>query len=261
MAKARDEPDTVTGQKDLMPTGEYSLVEKMVACPKCATQLPDGARFCSNCGASLVPGGGQAPSPPVYPRTPGSAIWFKNFYRIRKKVVAIANQYWIEDQDGNSLGYARMKLLKLKDDIRIYSDESMGTEEFMIKQQQTVDMWGTFDIVDTPSGVCVGKLKRRAMSAVGVDEYLILDPAGQRVGRVAESAGRGLTRKYISGGSLVPEHVAVEFYGREVAEIKQKFKVIGDIWEVDCSRIPPQFDRRVLLAAMLLMGMVERDRK
>ena len=47
----------------------------------------------------------------------------------------------------------------------------------------------------------------------------------------------------------------------EVAEIKQQFKIIGDIWEVDCSRVPPQFDRRTLLAAMLLMGIIERDEK
>jgi len=60
---------------------------------------------------------------------------------------------------------------------------------------------------------------------------------------------------------LVPEKVVVEFFGQEVAEIKQQFKIIGDIWEVDCSRVPLQFDRRTLLASMLLMGMIERDRK
>jgi hypothetical protein len=63
------------------------------------------------------------------------------------------------------------------------------------------------------------------------------------------------------GGGLVPEQVVVEFNGREVAEIKQQFKVIGDSWEVDCSRLPANFDRRTLIACMIMMGMVERDRK
>jgi hypothetical protein len=53
----------------------------------------------------------------------------------------------------------------------------------------------------------------------------------------------------------------VEFYGQPVTEIKQQFKVIGDVWEVDCSRLPQQFDRRTLISCMLLMGMIERDRK
>jgi hypothetical protein len=78
---------------------------------------------------------------------------------------------------------------------------------------------------------------------------------------VAERGKRGLARKLLPGGSLVPEQLVVEFYGQPVAEIKQQFKIIGDIWEVDCTRLPPQFDRRVLLSAVLLMGMIERDRK
>ena len=30
----------------------------MVKCPNCGSDLPDGARFCTSCGASLVPGTG-----------------------------------------------------------------------------------------------------------------------------------------------------------------------------------------------------------
>ena len=66
-----------------------------------------------------------------------------------------------------------------------------------------------------------------------------MDAYGQAVGRIAERSGRGLMRKYVPLGGLVPEQLIVEFHGQQVAEIKQQFKVIGDIWEVDCSRIPP----------------------
>ena len=233
----------------------------MVSCPKCGSQLPDGARFCSSCATPIMPSAAQAQATQAYRQSSNSLIWYQSFYRIRKKIVAIANQYWIEDQEGNSLGYTKQKLIRIKEDIRIYSDESMNTEVFRIKQEQIVDMWGTFAIIDSASDVCVGKLKRQAMSQIGKDEYLLLDPTGQQIGRVAESSGRGLARKYMPMGGLVPEHVTVEFYGQEVAQIKQLFKVLGDVWEVDCSRLPPQFDRRILLASMLIMGMVERDRK
>ena len=42
-------------------------------CPNCQTQLPDGARFCYSCGASLVggaPGGASAAAPPPPPPPP-----------------------------------------------------------------------------------------------------------------------------------------------------------------------------------------------
>jgi len=219
--------------------------------------MVDGGTFCSRCGARVDV---QGTPPPA--GTAHLAIWYGNYYRIRKKVIAIANQYWIEDGQGNSLGFSRQKIIRIKESIRIFSDDSMTTELFRIQQEQIMDMWGTFAVVDTATNAVVGKLRRQALSSgYYKDEYLLLDANGGQVGRVAERAGRGLARKYLPGGSLVPEQLVVEFYGQPVAEIKQQFKIIGDTWEVDCSRLPPQFDRRTLISAMLLMGMIERDRK
>lgn len=213
--------------------------------------------MCGKCGMRVDAPGVQRPQAVV-----PSGIWRQNYYRIRKKVVAIANQYRIEDAHGSQIGYSRQKIIRIKENIRVFSDDSMKSEVFRIQQEQVMDMWGTFAVIDSMTNTCVGKLRRQALSSgFYVDEYLILDPYGQMVGRVAEREKRGLARKYLPGGSLVPEQLVVEFYGQPVAEIKQQFKIIGDIWEVDCSRLPPQFDRRVLLSAMLLMGMIERDRK
>ena len=224
----------------------------MANCPSCGAQIPADASFCSLCGRPVIPQ--QTPAQ--------TGLWYQNYYRIRKKVIAIANQYWIEDARENPIGFARQKIIRIKENIPIFADESMKQEIFRIQQDQVMDMWGTFSVVDTVTGVCVGKVRREALSSgVYKDQYQLLDHTGRQVGRVAERAGRGLARKYLPGGNLVPEHVVVEFYGREVAEIKQQFKIIGDIWEVDCSRVPREFDRRTLLASMLLMGMIERDRK
>ncbi|WP_019176890.1 LURP-one-related/scramblase family protein [Methanomassiliicoccus luminyensis] len=190
-----------------------------------------------------------------------TSIWYQNYYRTRKKVLAVASQYWIEDANGKCLGYAKQKMLRMKEDIRIYSDESMATELFRIKQEQIMDVWGTYSVIDSFTNAVVGKVRRSVMSGIGADEWQILDPAGQQIGRIVEMSGRGLARKYIPLGNLVPEQVKVEFYGQEVGQIKQQFKIVGDTWEVDCCRMPPQLDRRVLLAGMVMMGMVERERK
>jgi len=203
----------------------------------------------------------SGPQTPM-PSAPTNPIWYQNFYRIRKKVVAITNQYWIEDANGSMLGYSKQKLIRIKESIKIFTDDSMSSELFRIQQEQVMDMWGTFAVVDSASGAVVGKIRREALSSgFYKDAYLLLDAYGNAVGRVAERAGRGLARKYIPLGNLVPEQLVVEFGGQQVAEIKQQFKVIGDIWEVDCSRLPATFDRRTLIATMLLMGMIERDRK
>jgi len=228
-------------------------------CNACGADNPQDAKFCALCGKTIVPYPGQGAAPQQAPQQP--SIWYQNYYRIRKKVLAITNQYWIENVQGNVLGYTKQKMFRLKEDIRVFTDESMSQELFRIMQRQILDIWGTFAVIDSPTNVCVGMIKRSISSALLADEYYILDPNGQQIGRVIERTGRGLARKYVPLGGLIPEQVKVEFYGQQVAEIKQQFKIIGDIWELDCTFVPRQVDRRVLLAGMILMGMIERARK
>ena len=189
-------------------------------------------------------------------------IWNRDFYRVRKKVLTIGNKYWIEDEDGNVIGFTKQKLLKLKEDVRVYTDESMSQEVFRIQQEQIMDVWGKFAVIDSASDRILGYIKRKALKSGFLwDEWEIYDANENLIGRVEESKGLGLVRKYVPGGALVPEKMKVKLDGREVAEINQKFKIIGDIWELRCKDLPEDFDRRVLLAGLILMAMIERRTK
>lgn len=199
--------------------------------------------------------GNMAPAPP-------RSIWYQNQYIIRKKVVTIGNKYWIQDFNKNILGFSKQKLFKLKEDIRIYTDEKMHTELFSIKQQQVLDIIGNFMVVDSATGARLGYIKRKALASSFVrDEYEVFDANNQLMGGIYEEKSTGLARKYVPGGGLIPESMTLELHGQTVATINQKFKIIGDIWELNCINVPPYFDRRVLLSCLLLMGMIERSRK
>ena len=188
-------------------------------------------------------------------------IWKQDSYRIRKKVLTIGNKYWIEDAKGKILGFTKQKLFKLKEDIRIYSDESMSQELFSIKQQQIMDMWGKFAVIDSSQNI-LGYIRRKAlMSGFIRDEWEVYDENEHLVGGIYESLGRGLARKFVPGGALIPEKMVFKLNGKDVARIDQKFKIIGDIWTLQCLNIPKDFDRRVLISCLILMGMIERDRK
>jgi len=188
--------------------------------------------------------------------------WKQNFYRIRKKSLTIGNKYWIEDHNGTILGFSKQKLFKFKEDIRIFTDENMDVELFRIQQQQIVDAWGSFTVIDSKTNAALGSIKRKAlMSAFAWDEWDVLDANKQIIGGIHESAGMGLVRKYVPFGSLVPEKMTLKLNDVPVAEINQQFKIIGDIWELNCLNVPPDLDRRVLLSGLLLMGMIERSRK
>ena len=189
-------------------------------------------------------------------------LWRQDHYVIKRKALRIVDQYWIEDQNGTKLAYSKQKFWKIKEDIRVYTDESMAQELFRIKQAQIIDVWGKFDVIDSPTNFPLGYFRRKALKSSFVsDEWEIYNAYNQMVGRLAEGTGRGLARKYVPGGKLIPQKMTMELNGRPVVQIDQNFKIVGDIWDVHCHSLPPQFDRRVLLAGVILMAMIERQRK
>ncbi len=263
-------------------------------CPKCGTQLLVGAKFCSRCGETVeqqtmqpifTPQPAtqpsvqqqtppqQTPPPAPMPQQPmtqpqqtqpygASSLWYQSFYRIRKKTLTVGNKYWLENQSGAILGFCKQKLFKLKEDIRIYTDENMSQELFRIKQEQIMDVWGKFAVIDSATNTKLGYVKRNIISAFVKDTWEIYTTSDQLVGKVVESStGLALARKFMPGGALVPEKMHLEMDGQILAEINQEFKIVGDIWEMNCQMVPPNFDRRVLLACILLMGMIERKHK
>jgi len=253
----------------------------MKFCMKCGKELAPGASFCMSCGTKVeqsnqqqtqttVPSQQTPPQPQVAqqpqqipPSMQSNSLWYQNYYRIRKKVVTVGNKYWIEDYNGNLLGFCKQKILKLKEDIRIYTDESLSQELFCIKQKQILDAFGNFGVLDSQSGSLLGSIKREWLSsAFAKDKWEIYNPNNQLIGKIEEtSAGSALARKYLPGGGLIPEKMTLDLNGVPVAEINQSFKIVGDIWEMICKQIPQDFDRRVLLATMLLMGTIERRHK
>ena len=245
-------------------------------CIDCGAELIEGVKFCPSCGTKIE----ETSIPAARPTTvaepmsnqdmtqntiqyaPSTNIWHQNFYCIRKKTLTVGNKYWLEDHNGNVLGFCKQKLFKLKEDIRIYTDENMTNELFCIRQEQIVDIWGNFAIIDSFTNTKLGYVQRRWMSEFGRDSWDFYNSNSQLIGRIYEpSLGGALARKYMPGGTLIPEKMVLEIGGQVVADVNQKFKIIGDIWEMDCQRVPPDLDRRVLLSCIILMGMIERSRK
>jgi len=196
---------------------------------------------------------------PAAQAQPAGGLWFQNFYRIRKKVIALAQQYYIEDQAGRPLGYSRQKMFQLKEDIRVFTDDTMSRELFRIQQQNWTDVWGEFAVVDSATNVKVGSIRRKALKSLLKGEWDLFDPYGRLFGQIKQETGRALMRRFMPMGGLVPDKLTVELNGQTVAVIDQQFKVIGDAWEINAQSTPPALDRRVLLGCAILMGMIERQ--
>lgn len=182
-------------------------------------------------------------------------------YLVRRKVLKFAGgAFHIFDDAGNVVLYSKMKAFKLKEDIRLYTDESMATELLRISTQSVFDISGTYDVVDAVTNDRVGALRRKGMKSIFKDEWLILDPAGDEVGKIAEdSAWKATLRRFIDFASiLLPQRYSVTMGGVEVAEFKQNFNPFVYKLEVDFERDGQGLlDRRLGIAAAVLLAAIE----
>jgi uncharacterized protein YxjI len=238
-------------------------------CPVCRnalTWVPQyNAWYCYACKQYRQPAqaaapAGAAPAPVAsnVAQVQVPNLWNQNTYRIRRKVLAIAQQYFIEDQQGNQIGYSKQKMFKLKEDIRVFANEQMAHELFRIQQTNWSDAWGQFAIIDSASGQAVGHVRRKALASLIRSEWEMYNAASQLVGGIYEKTGRALARRFVPMGALIPTKLEVTLQGQIVATIDQQFKIIGDKWDINAQWLPPAVDRRVLISSAILMGMIER---
>ena len=97
-------------------------------------------------------------------------------YTIRRQVFRIFGAaFHIYGPAGPLAGYCKQKAFKLREDIRIYTDESCSTELIRIAARSILDFSTTYDIL-LGSGAVLGSIRRKGLKSSFVrDEWLIFD--------------------------------------------------------------------------------------
>lgn len=176
-------------------------------------------------------------------------------YLVRKQMLTlVGGVYRIFAPDGRLVFYSRLKAFKLREDIRLYTSESMSTEVLTIKARQIFDISATYDVVDATTGEKVGALRRKGLKSLIQDEWAILDRADQPIGVIQED-GLAILRRFIN---FIPQRFHAEVHGLEVCTYQQNFNPFTFKMSVEFEPGKGNFfDRRLGLAAAILLTAVE----
>ena len=80
-------------------------------------------------------------------------------YTIRRKVLTIFGaKFHIYNPEGGLIGFSQQKAFKLKEDIRVFTDETAQTERLAIKARQIVDFSAAYDVFDSQKGEKIGEV-------------------------------------------------------------------------------------------------------
>jgi len=181
-----------------------------------------------------------------------------NQYMIREKFWKIfGNKFWFEDVNEKRYGFCEQKRFKLKEDIRIYVDESKSHEWLKIKQKQIVDAWGGYDIVDSQSGEHIGTVRRKFWASIIRTRWHLLDAAGNEVGILIEdSMGYALARRLLLG-ILLPKKFHIEIGGgTEFVTMRQLFNPFIKKLVVNIPLNHP-LDRRFIAGLAIVIAAID----
>ena len=179
-------------------------------------------------------------------------------YLLKRQVLALTGKFRVYDPMGNLVLFSEQKMFRLREDIRVYSDENKSQEVLSIKARQILDFSAAYDVVDTALNQKVGVLRRKGLRSLLRDEWEVLDANDNRIGNLFEdSVGLALLRRFVLG-SWLPQNYDLTVGATRVADLKQNFHLFRYELNLDFSMdISHQLDRRVGIAAGILLAAVE----
>ncbi|MEW6717495.1 MAG: hypothetical protein AB1345_08330 [Chloroflexota bacterium] len=179
-------------------------------------------------------------------------------YVLKRQILALTGKFRIFNPTGQLVLFSQQKMFRLREDIRVFTDESMGQELLHIQARQILDFSAAYDVIDTTYQSKVGVLRRKGFRSLMRDEWEVLDNLDQPIGILCEdSLGLALLRRFLLG-SLLPQNYDVVIDGQRVADLRQRFHLFGYVLDIDFSMdTARRLDHRLGIAAAILLGTIE----
>lgn len=178
-------------------------------------------------------------------------------YTIRRKLLQLFGaSFTILDEHERVVGFSSQQAFKLREDIRIFEDESRSRTLLAIRARQVIDWSAAYDVVDGTDGHRIGTLRRKGWSSLVRDSWEVLDDHERPVGQLREdSQVLALLRRVVS--NLIPQRFHVTGPdGRELASLRVRFNPL--LYKLDVEvRDRTAIDPRLVLATAVLIAAVE----
>ena len=182
--------------------------------------------------------------------------WSK--YLLKRQVFALTGKLRFYNPNDELVLYVEQKMFRLREDIRVFGDESKTQELLLIQACNIIDFSAAYDVIEAANGQKVGALRRKGLKSMFRDEWEVLDAADQPIGMLFEdSVGQALLRRFLLG-SLLPQNYDLTFGEQRVADLRQKFNPFAYQMILDFSMdTTNKLDRRLGIAAGILLAIIE----
>ena len=187
---------------------------------------------------------------------------------LRFKIATIGTRVRVTDAGGGLVAYVRKKKFKLKEDVGVYEDEDQSRLLFRMKADRMLDFSARYAI-SGPDGHPIGAVGRQGMKSMWSSSYVLADAGGMEAGAIREENPwvkvlDGLMESVPFGDALGglffnPAYLA-DFHGRNVLRVSKQRSILESSFRIEKLADFSEDEEELLLAGVIVMVLLERDR-
>ena len=190
-------------------------------------------------------------------------------FTIRRKILKFFGAaFHVYDDKGELVAFCKQKAFRLREDIRLYTDESLSEEFLSLRTRQVIDFGATYDVA-LPNEQVIASLRRKGLKSTFLrDSWLVYGPqVGEDANTTAQpvailqedSAGLGFLRRSVDLASLIiPQKFHLETPdGRSIATLRTHFNPFVYRLSIAIHEEHPDLDELAVLATGCLIAAIE----
>ncbi|MDZ4287113.1 MAG: hypothetical protein U0984_04100 [Prosthecobacter sp.] len=188
----------------------------------------------------------------------------------RFKLLALASQIYVEDAAGKTLCYVKQKLLRLREKVEVFTDDSQRQLLTTIEADRIIDWSARYTFKDAGGGV-LGSLGRRGMRSLWRSHYEVFAPGvSEPVFTITEEnpfaklldglVGQIPIVGMFSGFMLHPRYVAARTNGTPVLRLTKQSAFFEGRFVLEKLDEMNDAEEAALMLSFLMMNLLERAR-
>ena len=183
--------------------------------------------------------------------------------------MALSNQVFAEDANGQLVCYVKQKMFKLKEHVTVFADQQMQQPLCDIKADKVIDFSAKYTFTGA-DGSILGHVRRQGMRSIWRAHYEILDPNENLVMEIKEEypwkkfwdgmLGELPIIGMFSGFFIHPSYLVSNTTGEPVFRLTKKAAFFEGLFQIDELKDMQEADDMRALLSLLMMIMLERRR-
>lgn len=184
-------------------------------------------------------------------------------------ITTLSNDFSVKDQSGRNIAYVRQKMLRLKEKVEVFEDDSKRNKLYEINANRWLDFSVTYKFTNQ-MGEYLGKVARKGWASLWRARYHIIDDTDQEKYILREANGWVKVWDSFFGELPIigiftgyffnPQYYVMNLQGQKVALLKKEKSFFGRRFTLHKLSDVDLKDEETILLSCMMMLLLERRR-